>query len=46
MSVKQGRIDVHHHLIPPGFEAKTFRERWTRVAAQAIGKVLNWGHSL
>jgi hypothetical protein len=45
MSVKEGRIDVRHHLFPPAFEGETFRERGQRVAAQAIGKVLDRRHN-
>lgn len=45
MAVEPGPIDVHHYLIPPGFEGKPFRERRQRVAVHAIGKALDRGRT-
>ncbi|WP_244507278.1 hypothetical protein [Pseudomonas panipatensis] len=38
MSVKQGRIDVHHHVIPPAFVAMMERMGLEKVAGAPLPK--------
>jgi hypothetical protein len=38
MSIQQGRIDVHHHLIPPAFVQEMQRRGITEVASTPLPK--------